>query len=62
MRKEEIILSALASEQDFTKKVITYIQPEFFADTKERITFELIADFYKKYGRLPGSVINRSYL
>ena len=53
MRKEEIILSALTSDQDFTKKVITYIQPEFFADTKERITFELIADFYKKYGKTP---------
>lgn len=53
MRKEEIILSALTSDQDFTKKVITYIQPEFFADTKERITFELIADFYKKYGKMP---------
>ena len=53
MRKEEIILSALTSDSEFTKKVITYIEPEFFADTKERITFDLIKKFYTNYGKLP---------
>ena len=53
MRKEEIILSALTQDIEFTKKAIAHIQPEFFQDRKEKIVFSLIESFYKRYGKLP---------
>lgn len=53
MRKEEIILSALTHDADFTKKAITHLQPEFFQDSKEKVVFGLIKDFYSKYSKLP---------
>ena len=53
MRKEEIILSALTQDIEFTKKAIPHIQPEFFQDRKEKIVFSLIESFYTRYGKLP---------
>ncbi len=53
MRKEEIILSALVKDYDYTKKVLMHIQPEFFQDSKEKIIFNTISEFYKKYQKLP---------
>lgn len=53
MRKEEIILSALTQDAEFTKKAIPHIQPEFFQDRKEKTVFALIESFYSRYGKLP---------
>ena len=53
MRQEEIILSALTKDFDYAKKVIPFLQPEFFMDGKEKTTFKLIDTFYTKYQKLP---------
>lgn len=53
MRREEIILSALTKDSDFTKKAIPHIRSDFFTDFSERTVFELIDAFYKNYSKLP---------
>lgn len=53
MRKEELILSALTCDSEFTKKAIPHIQSDFFQDRKEKIVFELIEKFYSRYSTLP---------
>lgn len=53
MRKEEIILSALTKDAEFTKKVMPHMQADFFQDRKEKIVFQLIDSFYTKYQKLP---------
>lgn len=53
MRKEEIILSALTKDYEFTKKAIPHIQAEFFQDRKEKAVFKLFESFYTRYSKLP---------
>jgi replicative DNA helicase len=53
MRKEEIILSALTKDIEYTKKVIPHIKADYFQDRKEKTVFSLIDNFYTKYGKLP---------
>lgn len=53
MRKEEIILSALTKDSEYTKKVIPHIRADYFQDRKEKTVFSLIENFYSKYGKLP---------
>lgn len=53
MRKEEIILSALTKDVDFSKKVLPHMEADFFQDRKEKVVFSLIQDFHLKYGKLP---------
>lgn len=53
MRREDIILSALTKDSEFVKKVMAHLQPEFFQDMSERVTFKLIHSFYVRYSKLP---------
>ena len=53
MRREEIILSALTKDAEFTKKSMPHLTKEFFQDRSEKVVFELIDEFYKKYTKLP---------
>ena len=53
MRREELILSALTHNFEFTKKAIPHIQPDFFTDPSEKLVFKLIDSFYTKYSKLP---------
>jgi replicative DNA helicase len=53
MRKEEIILSALTKDSEYTKKVIPHVKGDYFQDRSERVVFDLIDAFYSKYSKLP---------
>lgn len=49
-RIEIIILKNLIYNEDYSRKVIPFIQPEYFDQRSERIIFEEIAKFIVKYG------------
>ena len=53
MRREELILSALTHDTEFTKKAIAHLRSDFFQDISEKISFTLIESFYKNYSKLP---------
>lgn len=53
MRREDIILSALTKDTEYTKKVMPHLSTEFFQDSTEKILFSLFQDFYGKYEKLP---------
>ena len=50
---ETIILSKLFSDEDYARKVIPFITPEYFHDTSERKIFNYAREFIEKYNSLP---------
>ena len=53
MRIETTILKNLIYSEDYTRKVLPFIQPEYFAESKDRTLFKYVAEFVNKYKTLP---------
>ena len=51
-RIELTILRNLIFNEDYSRKVIPFIQPEYFSQRTEKIVFEEIVKFIVKYGTL----------
>ena len=52
-RLEKIILSNLFYNEEYTRKVLPFLQEEFFANRFETILFQEINSFVNKYKNLP---------
>jgi len=52
-RLEQTILKNLIYNEEFTRKVLPFIKPEYFSDQTEKIVFKEIFDFVDKYKTLP---------
>lgn len=50
---ENTILSNLISNEDYGRKTIPYLRPEYFADNEQRTIFNLIDEYVKKYNKFP---------
>lgn len=50
---ERVILSNLIFNEDYTRKVIPFIDPEYFDDYDEKILFGEIKEYIDKYNGLP---------
>ncbi len=53
MRLEQTILKNLVYNEEFTRKVLPFIQIEYFADSIERKVFKEIQEFVNRYEKLP---------
>ena len=49
-RIETTILQNLIYNEEYSRKVIPFIKPDYFENKSERVTFEQIAEFIVKYG------------
>ena len=49
-RIESTILKNLIYNEEYARKVIPFIEPDFFEDRKEKVIFEEITSFILKYG------------
>jgi len=49
-RLELTILRNLVYNEDYSRKVIPFIQPDYFEKKSEKVTFEEIVKFIVKYG------------
>lgn len=52
-RLEQIILKNLIYNEEFTRKVIPFIKPEYFSDATEKLVFKEVFEFTNKYKNLP---------
>ena len=52
-RIEETILRNLIYDEEFYRKVVPFIKPEYFIELHERLIFEEIQDFSTKYDKVP---------
>ena len=52
-RLEQTILKNLVYNEDFTRKVLPFIQIEYFSDSIERKVFAEIKEFVNRYEQVP---------
>ena len=52
-RIEQTILKNLIQNEQFTRKCIPFLKPEYFTDTTERTVFEEIHTYFQKYTKPP---------
>ena len=50
---ERTTLTNLIWDEDYARKVIPFIKPEYYADKNERVIFEEITKFTEKYNAIP---------
>ncbi len=53
MRNEELILKNLLHNEEYLRKVIPFLQPEYFSDKSDKIVFNLINEHFEKYNAVP---------
>jgi replicative DNA helicase len=53
MSFEPVIFSNLIFNEDYARKVIPFLKDEYFSDHSERIIFQLIDEYVKKYNSFP---------
>ena len=53
MRLETTILKNLIYSEEYTRKVLPFIQPDYFSDSKDRTLFKFVSEFVNKYKTLP---------
>ncbi len=53
MRLEQTILKNLVYNEEFTRKVLPFIEPDYFSESIERKVFLEIHDFVNEYEKLP---------
>ena len=54
-RIERTILSNLLTNEDFVRKVMPFLRPEYFHDTSEKLLYTSIASSVAKYNKLPST-------
>ena len=52
-RIEETILRNLIYDEEFYRKVVPFVKPEYFIELHERVVFEEIQEFSTKYDKTP---------
>ena len=52
-RIENLILRSLVYNENYSRKVIPFIEPDYFHDSSERVLFEEIAQYMVKYNARP---------
>jgi len=50
---ESLVLQNLINNEDYTKKSIPFIKPEYFEQQYNKLLFTIIYEFYTKYNKLP---------
>lgn len=53
MKKEDLILSSLIYNEEFARKVLPHVSPEYFTDKVERTIFEAISNYFTKFNSPP---------
>jgi replicative DNA helicase len=53
MSFEQVIFSNLINREDYARKVIPFLRPEYFQDQSDKIIFDLFDTYMHKYNRIP---------
>jgi replicative DNA helicase len=53
MNLEKIVLSNLAFNEPYTRKVLPYLKTEYFTNKEDKVVYEIIDRFVKKYNDVP---------
>jgi replicative DNA helicase len=50
---ENLVLNNLATNEEFSRRALPFIKPEYFGDEAQKLTFEIISEFVTKHTTLP---------
>lgn len=50
---EEVILSNLAHNEEYARKVLPFLREEYFGDSSHRLTYKLVSEYINKFNGLP---------
>lgn len=53
MRTEHLILRNLLNDEDYARRTLPYLKPEYFSDISEKVIYEELDKFIGKYNALP---------
>tara|TARA_R110000787_G_scaffold226087_1_gene333866 strand:+ start:3068 stop:4480 length:1413 start_codon:yes stop_codon:yes gene_type:complete len=53
MRLEQTVISNLIYDEDYTRRVLPFLKPDYFQDQTEKVLFQEIDKFVEKYNGLP---------
>jgi replicative DNA helicase len=53
MRNEELIFKNLLYNEEYLRKVIPFLQPEYFVEKSDKIVFNIINEHFEKYNAVP---------
>ena len=53
MRIEHLILASLTKREDYARKVLAFIVPEYFSEPSERTAFEMVFRYFQTYNVCP---------
>ena len=53
MRTEHLILKNLLHSEDYARRTLPYLKPEYFSDHSEKVIYEELDKFISKYNALP---------
>ena len=52
-RTELVILRSLIHNEEYGRKVLPFLQPEYFTERDERVVFDSVSEFFSKYNKPP---------
>jgi replicative DNA helicase len=52
-RTEILILRTLLHDEEYSRKVLPFLKPEYFTERDERVIYDCISTFYTKYNKQP---------
>lgn len=50
---DDLIISGLMNNEEFTRKAVPHIQPDYFSDPIKRVLYKLASAYFSKFNRLP---------
>lgn len=53
MRIEHLIFSHIINSDDFSRKVVPFIKPEYYKEQEDRVIFNIVSTYLTKYNRIP---------
>ena len=59
MKLEHLIIASLVKREDYARKVLAFLIPEYFADNTERTVYEMVARYFQKYNVCPATAALR---
>jgi replicative DNA helicase len=55
MKIEHLILASLVKREDYARKVLAFLTPEYFAENSERTVYDMVARYFHKYNTCPAA-------
>ena len=57
MRIEQTILKNLIYNEDYSRRVLPFLKPDYFTDSTEQAVFKIIDEFIREYNSMPSSEV-----